>query len=117
MAKITVHGGASDAAAEAGAVQPAAAPEVEQPAIAEPEAPEPAADTPDGGSDDQDDTDADTGDTDDDQTGDDQGDLFDPSLHTVADVLAYLDSVDDTERARVIDAERAGKARKTITGD
>jgi hypothetical protein len=44
-------------------------------------------------------------------------DAFDPSAHTVDDVLAYLDSADDAERGRVIAAERDGKARKTLLGD
>lgn len=40
---------------------------------------------------------------------------FDPSEHNVDDVLAYLATADDAERARVIEAEAAGKARKSIT--
>lgn len=39
---------------------------------------------------------------------------FDPAEHTVADVLAYLSSADDGERARVLAAEEAGEARATI---
>jgi hypothetical protein len=42
---------------------------------------------------------------------------FDPSAHTVDDVIAYLDSADDAERDRVLAAERDGKARKTLLGD
>lgn len=40
---------------------------------------------------------------------------FDPTLHKVDDVIAYLVEADDDERARVIEAEAAGKARKGIT--
>lgn len=39
---------------------------------------------------------------------------FDPSEHSVEEVLAYLDHVDRDVAARVIEAEQAGKARKTI---
>ena len=39
---------------------------------------------------------------------------FDPTDHTVSEVLAYLERADVPERARVIDAERAGRARVTI---
>jgi hypothetical protein len=39
---------------------------------------------------------------------------FDPGAHDVASVLAYLDAADDAESARVLAAEKAGKARKTI---
>lgn len=39
---------------------------------------------------------------------------FDPDEHNAADVLAYLADADDTERARVLDAEAAGQARATI---
>lgn len=49
---------------------------------------------------------------------------FDPNGHTVPDVVAYLTTggpdggpVTDDERARVLDAERAGQARKGIVGD
>lgn len=42
------------------------------------------------------------------------GPLFDPSAHGVPEVLAYLETADATERARVLDAEAAGKGRKTI---
>lgn len=38
---------------------------------------------------------------------------FDPSAHTVADVLAYL-SANPDDAERVLDAERAGKARKGV---
>lgn len=47
----------------------------------------------------------------------DEGDVeFDPAKHNLEDVLDYLASVadDEEETARVIDAERNGKARKTI---
>ncbi|MFB7589375.1 hypothetical protein [Streptomyces sp. NPDC056169] len=46
--------------------------------------------------------------------------LFDPAAHDAAEVIDYLDQLDanlpeeEAEIARVIDAERAGKARKTV---
>lgn len=41
---------------------------------------------------------------------------FEPSDHTVDEVNSYLarDDVDEAERQRVIDAEKAGKDRKTV---
>lgn len=39
---------------------------------------------------------------------------FDPSAHTVGEVLEYVESADDAEKARVLEAEKAGKARKGI---
>ncbi|MDP9800358.1 trigger factor [Arcanobacterium wilhelmae] len=39
---------------------------------------------------------------------------FDPADHKVDEVLAYLESADDAEKARVIKAEEEGKGRKTI---
>lgn len=42
--------------------------------------------------------------------------LFDPSEHTVLEVNEYLNTADPAERARVLEAERAGKARKGILG-
>jgi hypothetical protein len=44
------------------------------------------------------------------------GEVFDPSEHTVAEVNEYLDANPDDED-RVIEAERAGKARKALIGD
>lgn len=41
-------------------------------------------------------------------------DPFDPSEHTVLEVEEYLEGVDDQERARVIEVERIGRARKGI---
>lgn len=44
---------------------------------------------------------------------------FDPSQHTVPDVMAYLEGLGDEqadEYSRVIDAESAGQARKGILG-
>lgn len=41
-------------------------------------------------------------------------DVYDPAEHNVADVVAYLEGVDDDERDRVLDLERDGKARKGI---
>lgn len=45
---------------------------------------------------------------------------FDPAAHDATEVVAYLQALDtddedqDAEWGRVIDAERAGKARKTV---
>ncbi|MDX3019865.1 hypothetical protein [Streptomyces acidiscabies] len=40
---------------------------------------------------------------------------FEPAKHDVPEVLAYLDTItDETEIARVLEAEKVGKARKTI---
>ncbi|MFI8360716.1 hypothetical protein ACIGD1_11210 [Streptomyces sp. NPDC085612] len=47
-------------------------------------------------------------------TGDGTADAFEPSEHTVAEVLAHLAAADDDERARVLAAEEAGQARATI---
>lgn len=41
---------------------------------------------------------------------------FDPAEHTVAQVNDYLADVDETERDRVLAAEKAGKARTSIRG-
>lgn len=41
-------------------------------------------------------------------------DRFDPGKWNVDDVTAYLADADDAERARVLEAEAAGKARKSI---
>lgn len=49
------------------------------------------------------------------EDGDQLADPYDPAPHKVAEVVAYLVSADPAERARVIEAEAAGKARKTIT--
>lgn len=43
-------------------------------------------------------------------------DAFDPSEHTAAEVNDYIEANPD-EGDAVIEAERAGKNRKTITGD
>lgn len=48
-------------------------------------------------------------------SGDQLADPYDPAEHTVAEVVTYLASADQAERTRVIEAEAAGKARKTIT--
>lgn len=42
------------------------------------------------------------------------GGAFDPGAHTVQEVLSYLETADDAEHERVLDAEQAGKARTTI---
>ncbi|WP_086746198.1 hypothetical protein [Streptomyces scabiei] len=42
--------------------------------------------------------------------------LFDPSEHDAPSVLAHLATADETESARVLAAEAAGKNRKTIMG-
>jgi hypothetical protein len=42
--------------------------------------------------------------------------VYDPSLHSVAEVTAHLKVADDAERDRVIAAERAGRNRPGITG-
>ncbi|MCI1896359.1 MAG: trigger factor [Ancrocorticia sp.] len=39
---------------------------------------------------------------------------FDPANAKVDEVLAYVANVDDAERARVLEAEKAGKARKSL---
>ncbi|UVJ56365.1 trigger factor [Trueperella pyogenes] len=39
---------------------------------------------------------------------------FDPAEHKVDEVLAYVESADDAEKARVLEAEKNGKARKTL---
>jgi hypothetical protein len=39
---------------------------------------------------------------------------YDPAGHSVAEITEYLDGADAAERARVLDAERSGKNRKTI---
>lgn len=43
--------------------------------------------------------------------------LYDPSVHTVDEVNAYLATADPAEVVRVLEAERAGKARKGILGE
>lgn len=40
--------------------------------------------------------------------------FFDPSIHTVADVVSYLREADEAERTRVLSAEQDGKARRTV---
>lgn len=39
---------------------------------------------------------------------------YDPAAHTVTEVIEYLDSATDEERARVLAAEEAGEARKGV---
>ena len=56
------------------------------------------------------------------ETPSDEPELFDPNGHTVSEVNAYLDSLDqETEEGiaefdRVLDAEKAGQNRKGIVG-
>jgi hypothetical protein len=40
----------------------------------------------------------------------------DPADHTVEEVVSWLDQADDTERARVLEAEAAGKNRVSLAG-
>ena len=40
--------------------------------------------------------------------------LFDPATAKVDEVLAYAANVDEAERARILEAEKAGKARKSL---
>ena len=42
---------------------------------------------------------------------------FDPSEHTVDEVLAHLEGKDAAYQNRVLDQERAGQARKGIVGE
>jgi hypothetical protein len=42
--------------------------------------------------------------------------LYDPSAHTVDEVVAYLEAADENEQLRVIVAEEQGKNRVTVTG-
>jgi hypothetical protein len=44
------------------------------------------------------------------------GEEYDPSQHTVEQVNAYLDSADEEEKERVLQAERDGQARRGIVG-
>jgi hypothetical protein len=106
MPKITVHGGPSNAAESVTAAEtPPAEPAVE-PAVA---APAPL-----------DQNSGETGDQADDQAGS-EAPPFDPAAHTVVQVNEYIAAAvargDDTEAARVIEAERVGKARRGILAD
>lgn len=40
--------------------------------------------------------------------------IFNPTDHTVAEVLAYVEGADPEERARVLSTERGGKSRARI---
>lgn len=42
---------------------------------------------------------------------------FDPAEHSVSEVKAYLEDADEEERQRVLEAERHGKARKSLLPD
>lgn len=48
---------------------------------------------------------------------DEQINEFDPAEHDVKDVQKYLENVNEEERQRVLDAEREGKARKSLLLD
>lgn len=48
--------------------------------------------------------------------GDADGPQFNPGAHTAPEVIEYLKSADEEERARVLAAEEAGKARSTVLG-
>ena len=47
----------------------------------------------------------------------DQGNEFDPADHSVEEVKAYIEDANDEERQRVLEAEKSGKARKTLLSD
>lgn len=42
---------------------------------------------------------------------------FDPADHSVEEVKAYLEDANEEERQRVLEAEKNGKARKTLLSD
>jgi trigger factor len=39
---------------------------------------------------------------------------FDPSAHTADEVVEYVQTADEAEAARVVEAEKSGKARKSV---
>lgn len=41
---------------------------------------------------------------------------FDPAQHSVSEVIAHLINVDELQQHAIVEAERVGKARKTILG-
>lgn len=41
---------------------------------------------------------------------------FDPNEHTVAEVQEHLAEADPSEAEQILEAEKAGKARKTVLG-
>lgn len=45
------------------------------------------------------------------------GQQFDPTTATVAQVQKHLETADDAERQRVLDAERSGQNRRGVLGD
>jgi hypothetical protein len=47
-------------------------------------------------------------------TSSEQQNLYDPSANKATDVTAYLETADEAEKQRVIDAEKAGQNRATI---
>lgn len=48
---------------------------------------------------------------------DDTTPVFDPADHTVEEVNDHLADADDAEQARVLEAERGGKARVGVLGE
>lgn len=116
MAKITVHGGATigetgpePVALPAGAEVVAAGPSADPEPVTEPVEEPALADEPSRDEDVADDAAADA-----DGETEDEADVFDPSAHTVTEVNAHLETATDAERARVLTAEQAGKARLGI---
>jgi trigger factor len=39
---------------------------------------------------------------------------FDPAAHTVDEVVEHIQTADEAEAARVVEAEKSGKARKSV---
>lgn len=39
---------------------------------------------------------------------------FDPNAHPVDEVVAHIETADEAEARRVLEAEKSGKARKTV---
>lgn len=42
---------------------------------------------------------------------------FDPAAHTAPEVVEHIESADEVEAARVLEAEKSGKARKSVVGE
>src|SRR5690242_7335138 len=45
------------------------------------------------------------------------GVVFDPAAHKAEEVVEHLAAVDEGEREQILEAERSGKARKSVLGD